>query len=163
MPEELNLSQRTPWSARGRGRTPCPFWYLKPRKNWDLAYPCSAASLYHFTAVLSSCGTPIPCSYSTPRLCWAMAFPCSASGVHSRRAVAYGMGSKALVSMAWKNYRVAMTLPEAQGALEKFFAKFHTLKRWMRQHAETCNSRHRIPPSETDGLAGTISVTLRRT
>ena len=56
----------------------------------------------------------------------------------------YGMGSKALVSMAWKNYRVAMTLPEAAGALEKFFAKFHTLKRWMRQHAETCISRHRI-------------------
>ena len=56
----------------------------------------------------------------------------------------YGMGSKALVSMAWKNYRVAMTLPEAEGALEKFFAKFHTLKRWMRQHAETCKSRHRI-------------------
>ena len=46
--------------------------------------------------------------------------------------------------MAWKNYRVAMTLPEAEGALEKFFAKFHTLKRWMRQHAETCKSRHRI-------------------
>jgi DNA polymerase-1 len=56
----------------------------------------------------------------------------------------YGMGSKALVEMAWKNYRVVMTLPEAQGALEKFFAKFHTLKRWMRQHADTCNSRHRI-------------------
>jgi DNA polymerase-1 len=56
----------------------------------------------------------------------------------------YGMGSKALVSMAWKNYRVAMTLPEAEGALEKFFAKFHTLKRWMRQQAETCKSRHRI-------------------
>ncbi len=56
----------------------------------------------------------------------------------------YGMGSKALVSMAWKNYRVAMTLPEAEGALEKFFAKFHTLKRWMRQHAETCKSQRRI-------------------
>ena len=56
----------------------------------------------------------------------------------------YGMGSQTLVSMAWKNYRVAMTLTEATGALEKFFAKFHTLKRWMRQHAETCISRHRI-------------------
>jgi hypothetical protein len=37
--------------------------------------------------------------------------------------------------------RLEFERTEAAGALEKFFAKFHTLKRWMRQHAETYATR----------------------
>jgi len=41
-------------------------------KRYDRHIPCAAASLNHFTAVLSSCGTPIPSSYIKPRLNWAI-------------------------------------------------------------------------------------------
>ena len=40
-----------------------------------MAFPCSAASFHHFTAVLSSWGTPCPLSYIKPRLYWASASP----------------------------------------------------------------------------------------
>ena len=42
------------------------FSYITPRLYWASAFPCSAASLYHFTAVLSSCGTPCPFRTSHP-------------------------------------------------------------------------------------------------
>ncbi len=58
------------------------------RRVWAPVYPFSAASVYLFTVVLSTCGTPRPLEYIRPRLNWASASPCSARSVHSRMAVA---------------------------------------------------------------------------
>jgi DNA polymerase-1 len=50
----------------------------------------------------------------------------------------YGVGPRALAASAFDTYGVDMTLAEAKGALDRFFAAYRTLKRWMYNHADLC-------------------------
>ena len=54
------------------------------------------------------------------------------------------MGANGLAAAAWNGYRVEMTTREAEKALQAFFRSYPTLKRWMRKHADDCQTRRRI-------------------
>lgn len=45
----------------------------------------------------------------------------------------FGMGSTSLVTYAWGSYGVKLTELEAKNFIEKFFQKYHGLKRWQQQ------------------------------
>ncbi len=53
----------------------------------------------------------------------------------------YGIGAKALAANAFDSYGVEMSVPEAQQALDRFFARYATLRDWMREHADLCQAR----------------------
>ena len=62
--------------------TPSPVRYMLPRLYCAIAYPCLAASLYHFIAclfVVFCQYIPRNLSSMTPMLCCAFACPCSAA------------------------------------------------------------------------------------
>jgi len=53
----------------------------------------------------------------------------------------YGVGPRTLAENAFDTYGIDMKVAEARAALDRFFLKFRTLKRWMYNHADLCQRR----------------------
>lgn len=56
----------------------------------------------------------------------------------------YGMSAKGLSASAWANYGIEMSETDAAAALERFFAKYHGLRDWMRTNANRCKRARRV-------------------
>ena len=53
----------------------------------------------------------------------------------------YGVGPRTLAENAFDSYGIDMTEREGREALDRFFARYSVLKRWMHQHANICQVR----------------------
>jgi DNA polymerase-1 len=58
--------------------------------------------------------------------------------------VIYGAGGAGLAQSAWASYGVVLTPQQAQAARDRFLARYRTLARWMRDHADLCQHRGHI-------------------
>jgi DNA polymerase I-like protein with 3'-5' exonuclease and polymerase domains len=56
----------------------------------------------------------------------------------------YGMGPMGLVRNAWKQFGIELTEAEAKLALDRFFARYAGLRRWMRLHANECERTRKV-------------------
>jgi DNA polymerase I-like protein with 3'-5' exonuclease and polymerase domains len=56
----------------------------------------------------------------------------------------YGMSAKGLRAAAWSGYGIELSEAEARLALDRFFAKYPGLRRWMWEHSEKCKRDRRI-------------------
>jgi DNA polymerase I len=56
----------------------------------------------------------------------------------------YGMSAKGLAASAWANYGIELSEADAKLALDRFFAKYAGLRKWMRTHADECKRKRRV-------------------
>jgi DNA polymerase I len=56
----------------------------------------------------------------------------------------YGISPKGLVAAAWNGYRIELSEADARLALERFFARYSQLRRWMRKNFEQCQRENII-------------------
>ena len=56
----------------------------------------------------------------------------------------YGMSPKGLAAVAWSGYGLKLSEAAAELALDRFFAKYSGLRRWMRTHADQCQRERRV-------------------
>lgn len=56
----------------------------------------------------------------------------------------YGMSAKGLSAAAWAGYGIELAEADAKLALDRFFAKYSGLRRWMRRHADQCKRARRV-------------------
>ena len=56
----------------------------------------------------------------------------------------YGVGPRTLAENAFDSYGIDMSERDARDALDRFFARYPVLKRWMHQHANLCQVRNYV-------------------